>query len=83
MPPAFDPSFHKIVRLPPPGLAPFPLAFFTAGRASGGDGRDAAPSPLAYLAAGVAFCFMTQLGRYAEIMKEAYHLNGSAVPVDA
>jgi uncharacterized OsmC-like protein len=36
-----------------------------------------APSGLAYLSAGVAFCFMTQLGRYAHILKypiEAYRL---------
>jgi len=34
----------------------------------GGDGR--APSGLDYLSAGVAFCFMTQLGRYAQIVKQ-------------
>ncbi len=28
-----------------------------------------APSPLAYLSAGVAFCYMTQISRYAMIMK--------------
>jgi uncharacterized OsmC-like protein len=28
-----------------------------------------APSPLVYLSAGVAFCFLTQIGRYAAIMK--------------
>jgi uncharacterized OsmC-like protein len=28
-----------------------------------------APSPLGYLAAGVAFCFLTQVGRYAHIVK--------------
>jgi uncharacterized OsmC-like protein len=36
-----------------------------------------APSGLAYLSAGVAFCFMTQLGRYAHIVKypvRAYRL---------
>jgi uncharacterized OsmC-like protein len=36
-----------------------------------------APSGLAYLSAGVAFCFMTQLGRYAHIVKHpirAYRL---------
>lgn len=32
-------------------------------------GKDRAPNGLAYLSAGVAFCFMTQLGRYAEIKK--------------
>jgi uncharacterized OsmC-like protein len=35
-------------------------------------GGDAAPPPLAYLAAGVGFCFMTQLGRYAHITQETY-----------
>ena len=34
----------------------------------GGTGR--APSPLAYLGAGVGFCYMTQLGRYAHIKKK-------------
>jgi len=29
-----------------------------------------APPPLAYLSAGVAFCFMTQVGRYATIVKQ-------------
>ncbi|MEX2127728.1 MAG: OsmC family protein [Xanthobacteraceae bacterium] len=28
-----------------------------------------APSPLAYLSAGIAFCYLTQIGRYAMIMK--------------
>jgi uncharacterized OsmC-like protein len=28
-----------------------------------------APSPLAYLSAGVAFCYLTQIGRYVTIMK--------------
>lgn len=32
-------------------------------------GRERAPSSLAYLAAGVGFCFMTQIGRYAHIVK--------------
>jgi len=30
-------------------------------------GRGTAPPPLAYLCAGVAFCYLTQLGRYARI----------------
>ena len=34
------------------------------------NGTDLAPFPLAYLAAGVAFCFMTQIGRYAQITKQ-------------
>lgn len=37
-------------------------------RAFGGLGR--APSGLAYVSAGIAFCFMTQLGRYAGIVKK-------------
>ena len=32
-------------------------------------GGDRAPSPMAYLAAGIAFCYMTQIGRYALITK--------------
>lgn len=32
--------------------------------------RERAPSSLAYLAAGVGFCFMTQIGRYAAIVKQ-------------
>lgn len=35
--------------------------------ANGGKGH--APPPLAYVSAGVGFCFMTQLGRYATIAK--------------
>lgn len=52
-------------------------------RENGGDER--APSPLAYVAAGVGFCYMTQLGRYAHIRKKdlaAYSLtqeNGFAL----
>jgi uncharacterized OsmC-like protein len=34
---------------------------------------ERAPSGLAYLSAGVAFCFMTQLGRYAQIAKQRLH----------
>ncbi len=33
------------------------------------DGAGTAPPPLAYLTAGIGFCFMTQLGRYAHIVK--------------
>jgi uncharacterized OsmC-like protein len=33
------------------------------------DGGERAPSPLAYLSAGVAFCYLTQIGRYATILK--------------
>lgn len=37
----------------------------------GGTGNDAAPSGLALLSAGIAFCYMTQLSRYIENMKLA------------
>lgn len=33
-------------------------------------GRGRAPSGLDYLPAGVAFCYMTQIGRYAQIVKQ-------------
>ncbi len=36
-------------------------------------GQERAPSGLAYLSCGVAFCFMTQLGRYAQIAKQRLH----------
>lgn len=33
-------------------------------------GRDTAPPALAYLSAGIGFCYMTQLGRYSHITKQ-------------
>jgi uncharacterized OsmC-like protein len=36
-------------------------------------GKERAPSGLAYLSAGLSFCFMTQLGRYAHVAKHALH----------
>lgn len=36
-------------------------------------GKERAPSGLAYLSAGIAFCFMTQIGRYAHISKQQLH----------
>ena len=36
-------------------------------------GSGAAPSAVSYMAAGVAFCFMTQLGRYAAILGKDLH----------
>jgi uncharacterized OsmC-like protein len=33
-------------------------------------GRENAPPPLMYLSAGVGFCYMTQIGRYAHITKQ-------------
>jgi uncharacterized OsmC-like protein len=36
-------------------------------------GEERAPSGLAYLSAGLSFCFMTQLGRYAHVAKHDLH----------
>ncbi len=47
-------------------------------RASGGQER--APDGLVYLAAGAAFCFMTQIGRYAQITQQ--NLNGYRIIQD-
>jgi uncharacterized OsmC-like protein len=33
-------------------------------------GQESAPPPLMYLSAGVGFCYMTQIGRYAHITKQ-------------
>lgn len=33
-------------------------------------GRERAPDGLAYLSAGIAFCYLTQIGRYAHIVKQ-------------
>lgn len=44
------------------------------------EGGVSAPSPLAFLSAGVAFCYLTQIGRYAMIMK--YEDLGYAVAQD-
>ena len=44
----------------------------------GGTGR--APDSLSYLSAGVGFCFMTQIGRYAHIVKQ--DLKGYSVVQD-
>lgn len=37
------------------------------------DSDSRTPSGLAYLAAGIGFCYMTQLGRYAHIVKQKVH----------
>jgi organic hydroperoxide reductase OsmC/OhrA len=40
-------------------------------------GQERAPSGLVYMAAGISFCFMTQLGRYAQVAKhdmQAYRI---------
>ncbi len=47
-------------------------------RAAGG--RERAPSGLAWLSAGAAFCFMTQIGRYAHISKQ--NVNGYRIIQD-
>jgi hypothetical protein len=50
---------------------------FLSDEAEGFGGRGAAPDAASYLAAGIAFCFMTQLGRYASIVKgplDAYNV---------
>lgn len=38
------------------------------GAGSGGEGR--APDAMSYVSAGIAFCFLTQFGRYAKIVKK-------------
>jgi len=43
-------------------------------------GQERAPSGPAYLAAGIAFCYLTQLGRYAHIVKQ--QLDGYRVVQD-
>ena len=43
-------------------------------------GEERAPNGLSYLSAGIAFCFMTQLGRYAQIVKQK--LNGYRIVQD-
>jgi len=43
-------------------------------------GQERAPSGLAYLSAGIAFCYLTQMGRYAHIVKQ--HLAGYRVVQD-
>lgn len=47
--------------------------YFIADCADAARGGGQAPPPLAYVAAGVAFCYMTQIGRYAHITKQKLH----------
>jgi aerobic-type carbon monoxide dehydrogenase small subunit (CoxS/CutS family)/uncharacterized OsmC-like protein len=54
--------------------------FFRADETAALGGKGLAPPPLAYVSAGVAFCYMTQLGRYAEIVK--WPLDSCAVVQD-
>jgi uncharacterized OsmC-like protein len=62
---------------------------FRCDESAGLGGKESAPPPLAYLVAGVGFCYLTQLGRYAHIVKQdlpsyrivqdnAFSLEGSA-----
>jgi uncharacterized OsmC-like protein len=43
---------------------------FLCDETSSAGGKESAPPPLAYLSAGVGFCYMTQIGRYAHITKQ-------------
>lgn len=43
---------------------------FLSDDAADAGGQERAPDGLTYLSAGIAFCFMTQLGRYAQIAKQ-------------
>lgn len=44
---------------------------FQSDEARDSGGRGMAPPPMAYLCAGVAFCYLTQLGRYARITRRS------------
>ena len=46
---------------------------FLSDEPRGKGGNGAAPSAASYMGAGVAFCFMTQLGRYAAILGKDLH----------
>ena len=43
---------------------------FLSDEAEGSGGHSRAPDAVSYISAGIAFCFMTQLGRYASIAKK-------------
>jgi hypothetical protein len=50
---------------------------FLSDEAAGFGGQGAAPDAASYMATGIAFCFMTQLGRYASIVRrslDAYNI---------
>ena len=49
---------------------------FLSDEASEFGGTGAAPDAVSCMAAGLAFCFMTQLGRYARILKKDLHRYG-------
>jgi organic hydroperoxide reductase OsmC/OhrA len=43
---------------------------FLSDEAEGAGGRGLAPDAASYISAGIAFCFMTQFGRYAKILRK-------------
>lgn len=70
---------HTDARLRPDGLKELAVQcirpagsrfVFLSDDAADVGGQERAPSGLVYLSAGVAFCFMTQLGRYAQIKQQ-------------
>ncbi len=44
--------------------------YFLSDEAEGAGGHGLAPDAASYISAGIGFCFMTQLGRYAKIVKK-------------
>jgi hypothetical protein len=47
--------------------------YFLSDEAEGAGGKGLAPDAASYISAGIGFCFMTQLGRYAKIVKKDMH----------
>jgi hypothetical protein len=54
---------------------------FLSDEAPGNGGQGVAPDAASYIAAGIGFCFMTQLGRYARIVKK--HIKACGIVQDA
>ncbi len=46
------------------------IFYFLSDEAPENGGRGLAPDAASYISAGIGFCFMTQIGRYAKIMKK-------------
>jgi uncharacterized OsmC-like protein len=61
----------------PPGS----IFHFLSDEAPENGGQGLAPDALSYMAAGIGFCFMTQLGRYASIVKK--HIKACGIVQDA
>jgi hypothetical protein len=61
----------------PPGS----IFHFLSDEAPGNSGQGMAPDATSYIAAGIGFCFMTQLGRYASIVKK--HIKACGIVQDA